>query len=165
MWMGAAGLVAVLVGAGLFAHSQSDQRIARRVPAPISANHASVGLSASPPKATTTPPVPTGLVPSATTAQQATYDFPASSFSTTITTSGPCWVQVKTAPGGSILFEATLNTGQSKDFPSQHQLWLRAGDPSHLSVGVNGMTLVLPPLGSSPYNFSIQGSSMAPTAS
>jgi cytoskeletal protein RodZ len=63
---------------------------------------------------------------------------------------GSCWVSVhRTSATGPLLFEGTLEQGQSKRF-SGKRLWLNVGNPSNLDVRLNGKRRRLPGNGSEP---------------
>jgi cytoskeleton protein RodZ len=60
-------------------------------------------------------------------------------------TRGPCWVSVRQrSEQGSLLFEGTLERGESRAFVDQ-QLWIRIGAPWNLVASRAGRRLSLPP--------------------
>jgi hypothetical protein len=71
-------------------------------------------------------------------------------------TDAPCWVQVRTGPGGPVLFEGTLQPGENHPFDATRTLWVRLGNLGHASVLVEGTPLVLPNKPSFPYNLLLQ---------
>jgi len=71
-------------------------------------------------------------------------------------TDAPCWVQVRASEGGPVLYEGTLQPGQSQPFDATHTLWVRLGNLGHASLLVDGAPLVLPNKPSFPYNVLLQ---------
>jgi hypothetical protein len=71
-------------------------------------------------------------------------------------TDAPCWVQVRAGPGGAVLFEGTLQPGETHPFDATHALWIRVGNLGHASVLVEGTPLALPNKPSFPYNLLLQ---------
>ncbi len=93
------------------------------------------------------------------TASNATYSVASSQFSITVAASGQGWVEVSDVNSGSVLFEGTLNSGDSQHFANLKNATIQAGSAS-LTVSVEtGSTVVgnlKPP--NAPYVFTIQGS-------
>ncbi|MBV9410926.1 MAG: helix-turn-helix domain-containing protein [Acidimicrobiia bacterium] len=71
-------------------------------------------------------------------------------------TDAPCWVQVRASQGGPVLFEGTLQPGQSQPFDATRTLWVRLGNLGHANLLVDGESLVLPNKPSVPYNVLLQ---------
>jgi cytoskeleton protein RodZ len=71
-------------------------------------------------------------------------------------TDAPCWMQVRSGPGGAVLFEGTLQPGETHPFDATRALWIRLGNLGHASVLVEGTPLVLPNKPSFPYNLLLQ---------
>jgi cytoskeleton protein RodZ len=71
-------------------------------------------------------------------------------------TDAPCWMQVRSGPGGPVLFEGTLQPGENRPFDTTGKLWVRLGNLGHATVLVDGTPLVLPNKPSSPYNLLLQ---------
>ena len=71
-------------------------------------------------------------------------------------TDAPCWVQVRAAPGGPVLFEGTLQPGENRPFDAAGTLWVRLGNLGHANVVVEGTPLVLPNKPAFPYNLLLQ---------
>jgi hypothetical protein len=71
-------------------------------------------------------------------------------------TDAPCWMQVRSGPGGAVLFEGTLQPGETRPFYAAGTLWVRLGNLGHATVLVDGAPLVLPNKPSFPYNLLLQ---------
>jgi cytoskeletal protein RodZ len=71
-------------------------------------------------------------------------------------TDAACWVQVRASEGGPVLYEGTLQPGQSQPFDATHTLWVRVGNLGHANLLVDGAPLVLPNKPSFPYNVLLQ---------
>jgi cytoskeleton protein RodZ len=71
-------------------------------------------------------------------------------------TDAPCWVQVRAGAGGPVLFEGTLQPGETRPFDATRALWVRLGNLGHASVLVEGSALTLPAKPSFPYNLLLQ---------
>lgn len=121
----------------------------------------------SPPAATSgIPPSPPPAAPAAATltttpvsdnGSLATYITGSGHYSVLVqATDAPCWVQARTGPGGAVLYEGTLQPGQTQPFDATGTLWVRLGNLGHASLLVNGTPLVLPNKPSFPYNLLLQ---------
>ncbi|MBV9660215.1 MAG: DUF4115 domain-containing protein [Acidimicrobiales bacterium] len=63
---------------------------------------------------------------------------------TVLTASGPCWVQARlAAPDGEVIFEGTLQGGQS--WAGTGPIWLRLGNPTEVEIAIDGQA-VSPPV-------------------
>jgi hypothetical protein len=69
-----------------------------------------------------------------------------------LTASGTCWVQIRQdGPTGSVLYQGDLYAGQTR--PANGPLWLRLGNPTQVTITVNGAALSPPSLvAGEPYN-------------
>ena len=58
---------------------------------------------------------------------------------------GDCWVQVRAGgPSGELLYEGTLQQGQTQRFVKWKKLWLQLGAPVYLKAKLNGHSAGLP---------------------
>jgi cytoskeleton protein RodZ len=58
---------------------------------------------------------------------------------------GDCWVQVRAAgASGELLYEGTLQQGQTQRFTKWKKLWLQLGAPVYLKAKLNGHNAALP---------------------
>jgi hypothetical protein len=123
--------------------------------------------AASQPEPTTpTPATPNAPAPQAATlattpvsdtGSLATYVTGAGHFNVVVqATDAACWLQVRAAPGGPVLFEGTLQPGQTQPFDANGTLWVRLGNLGHATLQVNGTQLTLPNKPSFPYNLLLQ---------
>jgi hypothetical protein len=73
-----------------------------------------------------------------------------------LTASGPCWVEIRqNGPTGPVLYEGNLVAGDTKAAPGS--AWVRLGDPSNVTVRVNGVTISPPSLvAGEPYNLQFE---------
>jgi Domain of unknown function (DUF4115) len=73
-----------------------------------------------------------------------------------LTASGLCWVEIRqSGPSGPLLYEGDLVAGETKGTPGS--TWVRLGDPSHVTVQVNGVTISPPSLvAGEPYNLQFE---------
>jgi hypothetical protein len=114
--------------------------------------------SAHAPAATTPPPQSPGVgTPVSDNGSLATYSTGRDRFAVVVkATDAPCWVLVKTSPTGPVLFQDTLQAGDSRPFDATGTLWVRVGNLGHTSVLVEGTPLALPDKPSFPYNLLLQ---------
>jgi cytoskeleton protein RodZ len=78
---------------------------------------------------TTTPEAPTGSKKHAKTKTKLVLS----------ATSGDCWLQVRSRSAtGKLLYEGTLQAGQTQRFVDDKRLWLQLGNPVYLSGKLNG---------------------------
>ena len=73
-----------------------------------------------------------------------------------LTASGLCWVEIRqNGPSGPLLYQGDLVAGETKGTPDS--AWVRLGDPSHVTVQVNGVTISPPSLvAGEPYNLQFE---------
>jgi hypothetical protein len=58
---------------------------------------------------------------------------------------GDCWVQVRVGgASGELLYEGTLQQGQTQRFTKWKKLWLQLGAPAYLKAKLNGHSADLP---------------------
>jgi hypothetical protein len=58
---------------------------------------------------------------------------------------GDCWVQVRAGSvRGRLIYEGTLQQGQTQRFVRWKRLWLELGAPSYLSARLNGRRVDFP---------------------
>lgn len=122
--------------------------------------------AASQPEPTTPPSTPNALSPQpatpattpvSDTGSLATYATGAGHFNVVVqATDAACWLQVRTTAGGPVVFEGTLQPGQTQPFDANGTLWVRLGNLGHAAVQVNGAQLTLPNKPSFPYNLLLQ---------
>jgi hypothetical protein len=90
------------------------------------------------PPAVTTPVGSTGT----STKQEDTTPPPSSSKKTRLVLyaqGGDCWLQVRSKSAtGKLLFEGTLQAGQTQRFVDDKRLWMQLGAPVYLKATVNG---------------------------
>jgi hypothetical protein len=69
-----------------------------------------------------------------------------------LTASGTCWVQIRRdGPTGTVLYQGDLYAGQTH--PANGPIWLRLGNPTQVTITVNGTALSPPSLiAGEPYN-------------
>jgi cytoskeletal protein RodZ len=94
-----------------------------------------------PPAATTTAPTTTAAAPGTTTEGAATTEEPRTRLVLTAAR-GASFVQVRSGGvNGKLLWEGTLEQGQSQRFVDQRRLWLDLDDPQNLNARLNGARL------------------------
>ena len=76
-------------------------------------------------------------------------------------TSGECWVDV-TSSTGTVLFTATLQSGQSHAITATGPVTVIAGAPAAFAATVDGTPVTLPPGNQAPFTLNFQA---APPAS
>jgi hypothetical protein len=96
-----------------------------------------------PPPATTPPPTTTSGPEPTTTAEQETAGAPAERARLVLTAArGDSYVQVRAGGvNGKLLWEGTLEQGQTQRFTSYARLWLDLDDPQNLNAKVNNRRL------------------------
>ncbi len=69
-----------------------------------------------------------------------------------LSASGRCWVEIReSGPSGAVLFQGVLVAGETQGAPAS--TWVRLGNPSNVTVRVNGVTISPPSLiAGEPYN-------------
>jgi len=154
-------LLLIVLGVGIWDLQRS--RPVHRPKAPQQAAGISSTAAPAPPALTpNAPPAATGSATLTTTpvsdnGSLATYVTGAGHYSVLVqATDAPCWIQVRAGSGGAVLFEGTLQSGQTQPFDATGPLWVRLGNLGHASVQVNGTPLVLPNKPSFPYNVLLQ---------
>jgi len=105
------------------------------------------------PKTTATPTV---ITPTSDSTAGATYVIPGGVGTVVIRASAPCWVEEATAPGGTILWDATLPAGGSYQLNGNGgTMWLRSGNSRAMTLTVNGLPVKFtsPP---GPYDYTFE---------
>ena len=103
---------------------------------------------------TTTAPL-TVSAPASTSAYAATYQVADASYSLSLAaTTGECWVEAKDTATGSVLFTATLFSGQSHTITASGAVTVIAGAPAAFSATVDGSTVSLPSGYQAPFTLS-----------
>ena len=52
---------------------------------------------------------------------------------------GDCWLQVRSrSAAGKLLYEGTLQAGQTQRFVDTKRLWIQLGNPANLTAKLNG---------------------------
>jgi hypothetical protein len=93
------------------------------------------------PTTTTTPPKPAVLVSSQN--GTATYELKSASASIVVSSTGPCWFEVRAnSPLGQIINEGTLEAGSR--FSVTGPAWIRLGNPPAVAVKVDGTPMTVP---------------------
>ena len=87
--------------------------------------------------------VPTRLVALTSTSTSATYSVAASSYTVTVTASGPCWVGAKTVATGASLWEGTLQAGDVQVIPASGVITVQLGTTA-ATLKVGKLPVVLP---------------------
>jgi hypothetical protein len=102
---------------------------------------------------TTAPAMPAALV--SQTASTATYQLTGTP-TISLVGSGSCWVQIRQGDqSGKVIFEGVLSSGTQKT--QTGPFWVRLGNPSAVSVQVNGVVLNQPASNTgNPYNLQFQ---------
>jgi hypothetical protein len=73
----------------------------------------------------------------------ATYQLTSPGASIEVTTTGPCWIEVKVGgAGGRTIFEGTLAAGGHSKVTGP--AWIRLGDPPYAKVTVDGTPMTVP---------------------
>jgi hypothetical protein len=113
---------------------------------------------------TSTAPPPPVSSPQAATAQSATYDVAATTFTVTLTaTSGACWVDATSSASDATLFSGTLAAGVQRSFSATGPVTLIVGAPTVLHATVDGDAVVLPPGFQTPFTMSFVTTAPAPS--
>lgn len=90
------------------------------------------------------PSGPHGLAPVTASTTEATYDVPGAPYSVTLSASGPCWAEAVDVSTGQVVWEGTLEAGQSETVPATTGLFLRLGNTPAVTVTAGGQTVQLP---------------------
>jgi hypothetical protein len=113
----------------------------------------------------TTPPVaPTQIVAAAIGPRTATYPVAATSYSVTVTATGPCWVQALGVPSGSTLWTGTLQAGASQVIQATGTITVELGAHT-ASMSVGTVPVVLPTPLDTPFVATFQPLAASPTGS
>lgn len=105
---------------------------------------------------TTTPPKPSVVQPVSSDAVQASYVTPSAPFDLTLSTSGPCWIDLVNRASGAVLYTGTMTAGQSKSFSGLDQIYLRAGRMKNLQISIDGIPVDSPNNGPGAYDLIFQ---------
>jgi hypothetical protein len=151
----AASLIVILVAAG----TVGALLVSRDHRAPVRTPPAPVPRAAPPPPTTTAtttvkpPPAAPVLVSSGVGYSEYRLAGPATIM---LTASGRCWVEIRqNGPSGPLLYEGDLLAGDSRGAPGS--TWVRLGNPSYVTVQVNGVTISPPSLiAGEPYNLQFE---------
>jgi RodZ C-terminal domain len=79
-------------------------------------------------------------------------------FTLTMVAKGSCWVQVRQGDGGPVVFEATLQPGETKTVDGTGNLFLRLGNPNNVALTIGGREVSMSVASGTPYNFVFQAS-------
>lgn len=148
-------LIVVLILTGI--HSNSPPRHAKAGASPTSQPHP--GTRAHDQTTTTTSTAPPSVsAPQADAAHSATYQVTATSYSLSLAaTTGECWIQATNTATGSVLFSATLFSGQSHTIAATGPVTVIAGAPAAFSATVDGSPVSLPAGYQAPFTLTFQG--------
>lgn len=69
-----------------------------------------------------------------------------------LSATGPCWIRARAGASGPVLTETTLGPGQTASIPLQDGLWIRLGDPAHVTIVIGGQPVALPGQPGQPLN-------------
>ncbi|HET6793869.1 MAG TPA: DUF4115 domain-containing protein [Acidimicrobiales bacterium] len=102
---------------------------------------------------TTTTTAPGPLAPASFQSGQATWKLPPGTSAVSVaTTSGACWVEVRSPQTGPVVFVGTLAPGDSHTFAVGSGLWIRLGNSVNAQVTAGPHQLALPNVGAEPLN-------------
>jgi hypothetical protein len=157
-------LIAVLIITGLHSntpkHSGKPASAATTTPTHAGSGHHHATTTTT--TSTTAPPAVSA--PTTASAHGATYTVDASSYALNVAaTTGECWVDVTNTTTGSVLFTATLQSGQSHAVTATGPVTVIAGAPAAFSATVNGAPVTLPPGNQAPFTLNFQSSSPTST--
>ena len=131
--------------------------LTRDHPAPARSPHPPVARAAPPTTRATTPPAPAPAAPVLVSSGAGYSEYRLSRPATILlTASGRCWVEIRqTGPSGPVLYEGNLVAGDTKGAPAS--TWVRLGNPSNVTVRVNGVAISPPSLiAGEPYNLQFE---------
>ncbi len=115
-----------------------------------------VSTTAPPPVTHTSGPPPTTLPPRISPQTASTSDVsyvtPAHSYTISLAATGSCWVGIEKAVNGGYVWMETLAAGQSATYQATGTTVVRVGAPQVLRVSIDGITVVLPPSNTQPYD-------------
>jgi hypothetical protein len=103
--------------------------------------------------ATTTMP---NIQPTTATAAEAAYAAPTSTYTVQLSASGPCWISATQTSTGRVLWQGTMQAGQTQQIPAAGSVFLRLGAAFDVSVSLNGDPVVLPTGHGSPFSVSFE---------
>lgn len=145
-------LIVVLIVIGIHSNSPPHHGKASSTATTVTTHphHASHAAS------TTTSVAPlTVSAPTASTAHAATYHVATASYSLSLAaTAAECWVDATDTATGSVLFTATLFSGQSHTITATGPVTVIAGAPADFSATVDGSAVTLPPGYQAPFTLS-----------
>ena len=148
-------LIVVLIVTGL--HSNSPTHHANTGATATSQPHAGTHARNQTTTTTSTAPVPSVSAPQAGSAHAAIYRVAATSYSLSLAaTTGECWVQATNTATGSVLFTATLFSGQSHTITATGPVTVIAGAPAAFSATINGSAVSLPSGYQAPFTLTFQ---------
>ncbi len=150
-------LIAVLIVTGLHTNSPSHGHSGSST---ATTAHSHQRTAPRHPTATTTTTTTAPLAVSAPTgssAHAATYQVADASYSLSLAaTSAECWVEATNTATGTVLFTATLFSGQSHTIAATGPVTVIAGAPGSFSATVNGSAVSLPPGYQAPFTLTFQ---------
>jgi RodZ C-terminal domain len=148
-------LIAVLIVTGV--HANSPHKGKAPTTATTTHNHPRTSTRHQSTTTTSTTAAPAVSAPQAPTANSASYQVAGSSYSLALSASGgDCWVEATNTTNGSVLFTATLFSGQSHTIAASGPVTVIAGAPGAFAATVNGATVVLPPGNQAPFTLHFQ---------
>ncbi len=146
-------LIVVLIVTGLHSNSPAHHAKSR-------ATATSQPRSGTPPRhqtTTTSTAPPSVSAPQAGSAHTAIYQVAATSYSLALAaTTGECWIEATNTATGSVLFTATLFSGQSHTIAATGPVTVIAGAPAAFSATVDGTAVSLPSGYQAPFTLSFQ---------
>lgn len=98
----------------------------------------------------------TPLSPASSDTEGAVYSVGRDAFTVTVQPTGRSWLQVRSGEEGEVLYEGTLEPGETKALPATAGLWMRIGDQSVVAVRIDDTPLVLPGESGQPYNVAVR---------
>ncbi len=139
-------LIVVLVVTGLHSNTTPTHHAGTPSTASTSGTHPPHTVHHRPaPTTTSTAPLAVSA-PAASSAHGATYHVADASYALDLAaTRGECWVEATDSATGSVLFTATLFSGQSHTIAATGPVTVIAGAPAAFSATVDGSAVTLPP--------------------
>jgi hypothetical protein len=102
----------------------------------------------------TTVPEPM-LVATAATTSYASYTVNAASVNIDLSAGRACWIELRDASrNGPLVYQGTLQPGATQAFHAVGSVWMRLGDPSGVTVTIDGSAVNLPAV-SNPYDLTV----------
>src|SRR5438105_4571826 len=77
-------------------------------------------------------------------------------YAVSVSATGSCWLRVRQGESGPVVYEGTLQHGDTRRFESSAPLWIRLGNASAAAVELNGARIELPTASSTPFNVSFR---------